>query len=111
MSSSVKGPVPAVASAASDPPVLARRVIHDVAFRWFETMPRGRVLDVPSGAGALSLRLQRAGFEVDSCDVNADGFQAAGPRFTRGDLCQLPYPDGAFDYAACIEGPEHLENP
>ncbi len=103
----------AISTAAVDgPPILARHVIHELVFAWFDRLPRGRVLDVPAGAGALSLKLHQTGFQVDACDINEDGFRVPGPRFSRGDLAgRLPYGDGVFDYAACIEGPEHMENP
>lgn len=68
-----------------------------------------RVLDVGAGQGALSRRLQEAGFAVSACDSAPENFRAAGIECLRVDLAEpLPYPDGRFDALVAVELTEHL---
>lgn len=91
---------------------VAREGTHEFVHQLFEPLPRGCVLDVPAGRGAMSRWLSEHGFEVTACDLYPDIFEAPGVSIHRGDLNQrLPFADGAFDYVVCIEGLEHLENP
>lgn len=72
----------------------------------------GRVLDVPSGSGALTQLLLDQGIEVVSADLNPNAFVVPGRSCVRTDLNQkLPFDDCEFDGLACIEGIEHIENP
>ena len=91
---------------------LARPEIHETVARILEPLPRGRLLDIPAGEGALSLRLSAAGFEVRACDLYPEIFRVRGIDIQRGDLsATLPYGDAEFDYVVCLEGLEHIENP
>lgn len=91
---------------------LARNEIHDKVFELLLREPRGRILDVPTGAGAMALRLREAGFDVFCCDINPAYFSVPDLKLDIGDLnSTLPYPDNYFDYIICIEGIEHTENP
>lgn len=91
---------------------LARDEIHDKVFELILREPRGRVLDVPTGAGAMALRLKKEGFEVFCCDINPVYFSVPDLKLDIGDLnSKLPYPDSYFDYIICLEGIEHTENP
>jgi SAM-dependent methyltransferase len=86
--------------------------IHDMVVRVLDALPRGRLLDVPSGEGALSRRLMEAGFQVRACDLYPELFLLRDVEIRRGDLSgTLPYGDGEFDYVSCVEGLEHIENP
>jgi SAM-dependent methyltransferase len=86
--------------------------IHDVATRILDPLPRGRLLDVPAGQGALAARLKSAGFQVRACDLYPEIFRAPDIEVRHGDLSgALPYGDGEFDYLVCLEGLEHIENP
>lgn len=79
----------------------------DIVADW----PRGRLLDVGAGSGALAARLQQLGFAVAACDLFPGQFQAAGIPFTVANVSQsLPYPDGSFDAITCLETVEHLED-
>ena len=86
--------------------------IHDVVAQILDPLPRGRLLDVPSGQGALSGRLKKAGFQVLACDLYPELFRLPDIEIRQGDLSgTLPYGDAEFDYVVCLEGLEHIENP
>lgn len=86
--------------------------VHDKVAEILDPLPRGRLLDVPAGQGALSVRLQRAGFSVSACDLYPELFRVPGIEVRRGDLSgTLPYGDAEFDCVVCLEGLEHIENP
>jgi SAM-dependent methyltransferase len=70
------------------------------------------VLDIPCGEGALWARLQAAGVEVHGADLVPPPSPLPGVPFVRADMNErLPFPDGAFDALACVDGIEHLERP
>lgn len=74
---------------------------------------RGRLLDIPAGAGNEAARLAKVGFEVVGVDLfappRAGASAAAG--WVRAD-CNAPFPfrTAAFDAVLSREGIEHLEN-
>jgi ubiquinone/menaquinone biosynthesis C-methylase UbiE len=91
---------------------LAHEAIHDTVVGILEKEPRGALLDVPAGEGALAERLIAAGFEVTCCDLYPEIFRLHGVSITRGDLNgDLPFANQSFDYVTCLEGLEHIENP
>jgi 2-polyprenyl-3-methyl-5-hydroxy-6-metoxy-1,4-benzoquinol methylase len=91
---------------------IARPEIHETVARILDAFPRGKLLDVPAGEGALSARLSEAGFQVQACDLYPDIFVVRNIEVRRGDLSgSLPYADGEFEYITCLEGLEHIENP
>ena len=59
---------------------------HDQVVALFAQFPKGSVLDMGAGEGALSRRLQEAGFEVRALDLMPERFRAAGIECDRGDL-------------------------
>jgi SAM-dependent methyltransferase len=86
--------------------------IHDRVMQILDPLSRGRLLDVPSGQGALAARLKKAGFQVRACDLYPELFRLPDIEVRRGDLSgTLPYADADFDYVVCLEGLEHIENP
>jgi SAM-dependent methyltransferase len=94
------------------PVPIARPEIHQTVARILDPYPRGKLLDVPAGEGALSQRLTEAGFEVQACDLYPEIFRVPGIAVRRGDLSGiLPYADAEFQYITCLEGLEHIENP
>jgi 2-polyprenyl-3-methyl-5-hydroxy-6-metoxy-1,4-benzoquinol methylase len=100
------------ASAEREAAPLAHEAIHDTVVRILEELPRGRLLDVPAGEGALAARLLKAGFDVRCCDLYPEIFRLKDVEIKRGDLSGvLPYDDGEFAYVSCVEGLEHIENP
>ena len=96
----------------SSPVPLAHQAIHDTVVGILEREPRGALLDVPAGEGALAARLIDAGFDVRCCDLYPEIFRLDGVDIHRGNLdAELPFSDHSFDYLTCLEGLEHIENP
>jgi ubiquinone/menaquinone biosynthesis C-methylase UbiE len=97
---------------APSPAPLAHQAIHDTVVGILEKLPRGSLLDVPAGEGALAARLIDAGFDVRCCDLYPEIFRLDGVDIHRGNLdAELPFGDRSFDYVTCLEGLEHIENP
>ena len=94
------------------PVALAHQAIHDTVVGILENQPRGALLDVPAGEGALAARLIHAGFDVRCCDLYPEIFRLDGVDIHQGNLdAELPFSDRSFDYITCLEGLEHIENP
>jgi SAM-dependent methyltransferase len=103
---------PSAEGADRAPAPIARPEIHETVARILDPLPRGKLLDVPAGEGALSARLLEAGFDVHSCDLYPEIFRVRDIAIRRGDLSgALPYTDAEFQYITCLEGLEHIENP
>lgn len=91
---------------------LAHEAIYDAVAGILGPLPRGRLLDVPAGEGALASRLLGLGFDVRCCDLYPEMFRLPDVEIKRGDLSlTLPYDDRSFDHVVCVEGLEHIENP
>lgn len=91
---------------------LARNGVHERVIAFLADKPRGRILDVPTGQGALAKGLHETGFTVSCCDIDTSQFLAKGLTIEQGDLNgRLPYGDGEFDYVCFLEAIEHTENP
>ena len=94
------------------PAAMAHEAIYETVLAIVQNLPRGKVLDVPAGEGALAARLIRAGFDVNCCDLYPEIFRLEDVDIRQGDMGgTLPYDDSSFDYITCIEGLEHIENP
>jgi len=94
------------------PVALAHEAIHDTVVAMLASQPRGRLLDVPAGEGALAARLIDAGFDVHCCDLYPEIFRLEGVDIHQGNLdAGLPFADQSFAYVTCLEGLEHIENP
>jgi 2-polyprenyl-3-methyl-5-hydroxy-6-metoxy-1,4-benzoquinol methylase len=91
---------------------LAHQAIHDTVARILDKAPRGSLLDVPAGEGALAARLIAAGFAVSCCDLYPEIFRLKDVPIHQGDLNgELPFAERSFDHLTCLEGLEHIENP
>ena len=96
----------------NEPVPLARKGTLEKVLEAIGKEDRGKVLDVPAGTGALSLKLKEMGFDVYCCDINKDNFELKRVPFKEGDMNKrLPYDGDCFDYVVCLEGIEHTENP
>jgi SAM-dependent methyltransferase len=96
----------------AEPATLAHEAIHEKVEALLAEAPRGRVLDVPAGEGALAVRLRKLGHHVSCCDLYPEIFKLDGVEIRSGNLdARLPYDDGIFDHVVCVEGLEHIENP
>src|SRR5437660_11089682 len=91
---------------------LAHAAIHDTVVGILKELPRGALLDVPAGEGALAARLIDEGFDVRCCDLYPEIFRLNDVEIRRGDMNgKLPFDDRSFDYVTCLEGLEHIDNP
>lgn len=85
--------------------------IHYKIMEIIRDFPPGKALDFPSGFGRLSYWLKEKGFEVTSCDIAVDEYEKSPIEHIFADLNKaIPFEDNLFDYAFCIDGPEHSEN-
>ena len=83
-----------------------------VILSMLENLPKGKVLDAPAGAGAISRLLAKEGHNVVAFEMDEREFAAKEVPLIIGDMNQpLPFWDDSFDYIVCIDGIEHLENP
>ena len=70
------------------------------------------LIDIPCGAGALSMRLRELGFTVTCCDIDPGNFEAAGFRHLQADLDQsLPLGDRSFDVVVSVAGIQRISSP
>ena len=91
---------------------LGHLAIHETVGQILEKEKRGKILDIPAGKGALAIRLKMLGYEIFCCDLYPTLFKLEDFEIKPGDLDKtLPYADESFDYIACVEGLEHIENP
>lgn len=96
----------------SEPTALAHEAIHETVENILHDAPRGRLLDVPAGEGALAVRLRRLGYNVSCCDLYPEIFKLDGVEIRSGNMdSRLPYDDESFDHIVCVEGLEHVQNP
>jgi len=82
--------------------------------------PTGTALEVGCGEGELSMRLARAGWLVNGCDIADEAIIEARKRadhaglsipFERRDIVDLAGFSEQYDLVVCCEVLEHLENP
>jgi len=86
-----------------------RGVVKDSVLAFFREAKPGRLLDIPSGTCWLARGLEDLpGWEYFGVDLFAD---PKSENFRRADLNDdIPFEEGQFDYVACLEGLEHIEN-
>ncbi len=92
---------------------------HMVRYFWAAQFAAGRrTLDAGSGMGYGARILAAAGAsEVVGVDLDKDVVELArrsapaGVSYENGDLLELPFEDGEFEYIVCFEAIEHVERP
>src|SRR5580658_4246322 len=94
------------------PMPISRPGLHETVLKILKPLPRGRVLDCPTGEGALAEDLVAEGFDVRCCDLYSELFRLDGVEIKRGDLAgTLPYASESFDYITSLDGLEHIDSP
>jgi 2-polyprenyl-3-methyl-5-hydroxy-6-metoxy-1,4-benzoquinol methylase len=85
--------------------------------RVFTGVPRGHVLDIPSGGGRVGIFLAQQGHQVTCADYSQAMVDitrrqtGAGIAVERQDIEAMTYPDGAFDTVVCFRLFHHFPNP
>jgi SAM-dependent methyltransferase len=101
----------AASSPARRPAEMAMPGVHPAAQRILKSLPRGTLVDLGAGQGALSAWADQAGFQTTAVDFNRGNFVADSINFVQANLNEpLPIDDASFDVVAAIEVIEHLEN-
>lgn len=99
-------------SITAEPAPLAHTAIYEAVIRLLRVMPRGKLLDIPAGEGALARSLAEIGYDVICADLYPELFKLAGIKIVYGNLDEkLPFDDAELAYVVCIEGLEHIERP
>jgi len=89
----------------------AHEKTHHKVVEIFSPMSRGKLLEMPTGSGALAWRLHELGFEVVPADLYPESFQVPFLKCSYVDLnAEFSFGDSEFDYVCCVEGIEHLED-
>lgn len=71
-----------------------------------------KALDIPCGAGAVSIRMRDLGFNVSCCDIDPGHFQGKNFEFKQADLNKsIPYKDGEFNLIISVAGLQRLTFP
>ena len=75
----------------------------------------GRVLDVGGGTGRIAAGLRVNGTRVvvldSSRDMLAQARRKGGMALVQASALRIPFPDGAFDLAMCVDAFHHLPQP
>jgi len=91
--------------------VFAHEKTHHKVVDIFRPMPPGKLLEMPTGSGALAWRLHELGFEVVPADLFPESFKVPFLKCAYVDLnADFSFADSEFDYICCVEGIEHLED-
>ena len=94
-----------------EPRAISIDEIHHKVMELIKDYPPGKALDFPSGWGRLSYWLKEIGHDVTSCDIAIEDYSKSPIKYIFANLNnKFPFNDNLFDYAFCIEGPEHAEN-
>lgn len=96
-------------------PIYAAPGLHEAAAALLASAvaPGSRVLEFGAGSGAMSLRLDDAGYRVTASDLFPESFVPGHVPFVAADLngpFARQWPEG-FDAVMALEIVEHLENP
>jgi ubiquinone/menaquinone biosynthesis C-methylase UbiE len=85
--------------------------LHDLIWALMKELPRGSLLDIPSGPGYFALQAAEAGFDSVAAEIDETLHLFERLKYVSADMSQmLPFEDTSFDYVVSIEGIEHIEN-
>jgi SAM-dependent methyltransferase len=94
------------------PIAISRPGMHETVRSILAPLPRGVLLDCPTGEGALAQDLIADGFDLRCCDLYTELCRVDGVDLRRGDLSgTLPYESQSFDYITSLDGLEHIDSP
>jgi len=94
------------------PVPITREAHHGKVLEIFGALPKGKVLDVPCGHGALTVKLLEMGFQVSCSDIDPGLFLVKNVEIRAGDLGKsIPYDSASFDHVASIAGIHRLYHP
>ncbi len=105
---------------AYDDPIALLRAENEVKVPWIlERIPKkGTLLDVGCGAGFLTNRMAREGFQVTGIDLSQESLKVAErfdatktAKYINADACHLPFADESFDVVTTLDFLEHVPNP
>lgn len=94
-----------------EPKAVSSSSIHHKIIDIMKAYPPGQSLEFPSGEGLLSFLLEKEGHATTLFDISPDSYSESLMPIAYGNLNeQFLCDDNSYDYAFCIEGPEHVEN-
>ena len=86
--------------------------VWDIAIGLADNLPKGRLLDAPSGGGYLAVQMAERGFEIAGVDLLAELWKFPQYPFCAADMDHpLPFCDEAFNTILHVGALQHLENP
>lgn len=91
---------------------MADRNVHPKIIKILSDKPKGKVLDIGAGQGALSQLLFKNGFDVNAIDINKENFKLHNKvKFYQRNINEELNINEKYDIVCAVEIIEHIENP
>ena len=91
--------------------ILTRTESHRKVLDLLSAKPKGSILDIPAGRGALAAEIRKMDFAVQACDIDVKLFEPTDIPIKYGNMNEaLPYEDGEFRYIASVAGIHRVHN-
>lgn len=85
--------------------------LHKILIEELSDLPKGEVLDIPSGPGYLLRDLKELGFGGVAAEIDDNLHCLREIDYRKVDMIgRFPFSDTSFDYVLSVEGIEHIEN-